>query len=108
MEKQFNTPKEVLQHIADVYSECNTFREIHRKGLDEFICVSVENICGSNNLQKETSQIIKNSFQLSKVGNDLELDHFAFWNTTRASDQNREKECIQLKVDFLNKVIETL
>lgn len=108
MEKQFNTPKEVLQHIADVYSECNTFREIHRKGLDEFICTSVNNLCGLLNPREETIQIIKNSFQLSKVGNDLELDHFAFWNTTSAFYQNREKECIQLKVDFLNKVIETL
>jgi hypothetical protein len=107
MKREFKTPKEVLQYIADVYSECYTFNEITESGLNEFICVSINRLC-SFSLKNKTKQYIIDNYELSKVGNELEAETPSFWYIAKARYENREKECIQLKVDFLNKLIEKL
>ena len=107
MEDRPTTPEEALFHIAYVYSQCDTFDKIKEKGLNEFICISLLYICDEETW-RTTRNLIKENYELSKVGTDLLLNETAFWNTAKATVENREKECIQLKVDFINKLIELI
>lgn len=113
MKKEFTTPKEILTYIRDVYASCDTFDEIKEKGLDEYICTSVS-FCFKDNIDNSdlisrTKNIILHNRKLSFIESDLVIKYDScFWTVSYSIIQNREKECINLKVDFLNKLIETL
>ena len=96
------TPQEVFNHIISIYEKCETLDEIKIK-TSYFICNAIKRLAIDYDLKDLCIEIIESNYDL--VQSDLRLK-YVLLDKSKAIRENRQKEYIQIKIDYLNKLIE--
>ena len=98
------TPQEVFAHIISIYEKCETLDEIDEIS-NNFICTAIGFLKISRKLKDDCTTIVMANYNLV----DSDLIHgfkFLLLSPGRARREHRQKEYIQIKIDYLNKLIE--
>ena len=106
------TPQEEFNHIISIYEKCETLDEADKLIHSHFICIALDHLCYTNfitnNVRIESQEIVMDNFNL--INSDLKQFDCKYCtgllSAKKAIEQNRQKEYIQIKIDYLNKLIE--
>lgn len=99
----FKTPQEVFNHIISIYEKCDTLDEIDKTS-DYFICYAIANLDINENLSGKCMDLVMSNFHL--VNSDLRSNDVFLLSSEKARSENRQKEYIQIKIDYLKQLIE--